>query len=70
MKLIDLLRVSPRSFVFVKDKSGKVHEAVWGLNGKGYAALVDHKDWSDKAVTDVRATKYPMYDSVLEVTVA
>ena len=69
MTLLDLMKVSAKSFVFVRTDDEKVHEVLWGrVNGAG-AAIVDHANWSEREVREVFATKYPMYDSVLEVRV-
>ncbi len=55
ISLYDLWWVSPQCFVFIRGKDGKVRE----YRGNGPD--------SDKTVNWVLATKYPMYDHVLEV---
>lgn len=50
---------SPQSFIFIKNKDGSVTEY------KGRRLSV--KDAKGEVLT-VKATKYPMFDSVLEVT--
>lgn len=57
MKLYELWRVSPQSFVFVRLANGSVMEYRGGKNG------------ADLEVSRVKATEYPMYKSVLEVEV-
>ena len=50
---------SPQSFIFIRNEDGSVTEY------KGHRLSVED---SIGEVTHVLATKYPMYDSVLEVT--
>lgn len=55
----ELWRVSPQSFIFIKNEDGSVTEF------KGSRLSVED---SVGEIVNVKATKYPMYDSVLEVT--
>ena len=55
----DLWLRAPQSFIFIKNEDGTVTEY------KGHRLSVED---SIGEVTNVVATKYPMYDSVLEVT--
>ena len=55
----ELWRVSPQSFIFIRNEDGSVTEY------KGHRLSV--KD-SVGEVVSVKATRYPMFDSVLEVT--
>lgn len=58
MTVHDLYEVSPQSFIFINHKDGKpVTEYTGDKNGIG-----THE------IETVTATKYPMFQSVLEVT--
>ena len=56
MTLYEIWFVSPQSFTFVKYRDGRVEE----YTGSG---ALDNRE-----VANVRATSYPMFRSVLEVT--
>lgn len=56
MRLIDLWKVTADSFIFIKNADGTHTE----YNGT--------KDMQDRIISNITATKYPMYDKVLEVT--
>lgn len=55
----ELWRVSPQSFIFIRNRDGSVTEY------KGHRLSATD---SVGEVIKVEAKKYPMYDSVLEVT--
>ena len=57
MTIQDLYNHAPQSFVFIRDKNGRVTEY------RGGTLL-------DKEIRTVKATSYPMFKSVLEVTLA
>lgn len=57
MSIYELWMVSPQSHIFIKGDDGKVMEYNGGL------------DNSDMEVDRIVATSYPMYRSVIEVTV-
>ena len=55
MTLHELWEICPRCFLFIKQEDGRVREYK-GSNADAFAQ-----------VADIYATKYPMYDNVLEV---
>ena len=55
MTLKELWDISPRCFVFVRQNDGSVKQ------------YTGQKSGASALITDVCATKYPMYDHVLEV---
>ena len=57
MTIKDLYDHAPQSFVFVRDENGRVEEY------RGGTLL-------DKEIRTIKATSYPMFKSVLEVTLA
>ena len=57
MTLHDLWAVSPRSFIFIRNKDESVTQYDGGDKNR------------DAVILDVMATEYPMYKNVLEVKI-
>ena len=55
MTVRDVWKVAPQSFVFIRGRDGRVKEYC----GSG--------DLGDREVDRMKAVKYPMYDSVIEI---
>lgn len=57
MTVKELYDASPQSFVFIRRGNGKVYE---------YEGT---KDFANNQVETVKATSYPMFHSILEITI-